>query len=366
MEPLKNMYHAAFLAAIGKALATVVPGADEQQFVTRTMAGNWHSLELKQRITRIAEVIHSFLSGQFQNDVHSLLQLKELMHTVAGRDNTFEHIYLAEYIALYGQHHPELAFMAMEQVTILSSCEFAIRPFIIANPIFAIARMQQWATHAHPSVRRLASEGCRPRLPWGMAIASFKKDPAPILPIITQLRNDDAEYVRKSVANNLNDISKDNPDIVLKLANDWKGQSKNTDWILKHACRTLLKKGDETALNLFGVANNVSCTVHQLSLGSEVVPIGGVLSFSCTLSHPYPQSKLLRVEYAITYQKTRDTGRKIFKLSEKEILPNTMQTFKRSQSFADMTTRKHFPGVHTLEIVVNGVVRATTTFQVVG
>lgn len=225
-------------------------------------------------------------------------------------------------------------------------------------------RMLRWSGHADASVRRLSSEGCRPRLPWAMGLPDFKKDPTPILPILENLKADPSEFVRRSVANNLNDIAKDHPEIVLELAKRWKGNSAGTDWILKHGCRTLLKQGKTEALIFHGFNPAVKANVKMLQW-SKKVNIGGDLIFEFEFfSHEKLPSRF-RVEYVIDYlTSTGKRSRKVFKLTENLSQPGARLRFTRKQSFKNFTTRKHYKGKHYLSIIVNGMELAKSEFLV--
>lgn len=359
------MYSADLIKRVGQVAGKALQDFSHKKFVADVFAPGWDALELKQRVRRIADSIHLQMAGDFKSDVKSLIKLTIALHEHAGRDNTFEYIFLADYAEQYGLKYPSLAFDAMERITILASCEYAVRPYIIADQDGALARMLQWTNHNHASVRRLASEGCRPRLPWAMALPALKAEPSPILPILEKLKHDSSEFVRRSVANNLNDIAKDNPDVVKELAGKWKGQSKEIDKILKHGCRTLLKKGDKDVLGFFGVADNVFCTVPTLEVPSSTVCIGDYLHFSFSVLNSGTHEASLRIEYEILYAKAAGkTGRKIFKISERTLTPGDSLEFSRRQSFADMTTRKHYAGEHKLSVVINGTVKASQTFWV--
>ena len=158
-----------------------------------------------------------------------------------------------DFVEVYGLDDWEASIPALEEFTQQTSAEFAIRPFIVRYPERTMAQMLEWAGHAHEGVRRLSSEGCRPRLPWAIALSALKADPSPILPILDRLKGDPSESVRRSVANNLNDISKDNPDVVIGVLRRW--QADDTDEmhrLTSHALRTLLKAGNLDALALLG------------------------------------------------------------------------------------------------------------------
>ncbi|MCC5940210.1 MAG: DNA alkylation repair protein, partial [Balneolaceae bacterium] len=215
-------------------------------------------------------------------------------------------------------------------------------------------QMLNWSRHHHSHVRRLASEGCRPRLPWAMALPRFKKDPAPILPILENLKDDPSEFVRRSVANNLNDISKDHPKLVLEIGKRWIGADVNRDKIIKHACRTLLKSGDVRALELFGFLEPSDIEILHFECDSSV-NMGKHLKFSFIVKNGGKKRSKVRIEYGIDYMKSNgSTNRKIFQISETVLKSGESKEFMRTQSFKKLTTRKHYPGRHALAILVNG------------
>lgn len=365
MEPLKNIFNTSFLRKVGGIAEANIKGFESGLFLKSVLAGDWEQRELKERVRRISTVLHEQMSGNYKKDIKQLLKLTEALRSDESNENTFGYIFLPDYIEQYGTSHFQESFAAMETMTTLISCEFAIRPFIIADTDAALKMMKGWCSHPHPSVRRLASEGCRPRLPWAMAIPALKKDPLPILPILEKLKNDSSEFVRKSVANNLNDIAKDNPEVVLGLAREWKGKTKHTDWIIKHGCRTLLKKANDHALQLFGLDNSLACRVTDLKLLSRKINIGDYLHFGFTLINDEPVDIALRIEYIICYVKANNKkSRKIFKITEGSYAPGKKILFSRKQSFADMTTRKHYAGPHTISIIVNGKEKAKVAFVV--
>ncbi len=358
------MFNTSFLRKVGGIAEANIKGFDAGMFIKSVLADDWGNLELKGRVRRISTVLHEQMSGDYKKDIKQLLTLTEALRSDKGGDNAFAYVFIPDYIEQYGTGHFKESFAAMENITTFITCEFAIRPFIMAHMDAALNFMKVWSRHAHPSVRRLASEGCRPRLPWTMALPALKNDPTPILPILEMLKNDPSEFVRKSVANNLNDIAKDNPDVALRIAKKWKGESKYTDWIIKHGCRTLLKKANNDALQLFGLDNNIACRVADLKLQNKKINIGDYLHFGFTLINEEQREVALRIEYLITYAKANNKqSRKIFKITENTYLPGKV-SFSRKQSFADMTTRKHYAGRHSISIVVNGVEKASLAFDV--
>jgi hypothetical protein len=197
-----------------------------------------------------------------------------------------------------------------------------------------------------------------------MGLPDFKRDPSPILPILENLKADPSEYVRRSVANNLNDIAKDHPDLALRIAEAWSGKNPATDWIVKHGCRTLLKRGNEAVLHLHGFNPLAKASVDQLMATKEVL-IGGHLAFSFVFVNKEKRRSRFRLEYSIDYQTlSGKISRKVFKLTENSFEPFQTFEFKRRQSFKQLTTRKHFKGKHRLRILSNGKEKASMEFFV--
>ena len=194
-----------------------------------------------------------------------------------------------------------------------------------------------------------------------MALPEFKRNPYPILPILERLKRDPSEYVRRSVANNLNDISKDHPALALELATGWYGDHADTDWIVKHACRTLLKQGDARAMTLFGYTAPKTVMLKDFCV-AESVSIGNRLPFSFRLASKKGPLGKLRVEYAVHFRlKNGEHGRKVFKISESEIVERE-KSIEKSHSFKPITIRTYYPGEHKIEVIVNGVGLASRIF----
>jgi 3-methyladenine DNA glycosylase AlkC len=329
---------------------------DEQQFLSFIYDREWEKRELKQRIRHITKGIHETFPASF----HSAL---EILRDIAPQCRGIEYLFFPDFVEMYGLEHWEESMDALEQFTEYSSSEFAVRVFIMKDQDRMMQQMQEWSKHDNYHIRRLASEGCRPRLPWAMALTSLKKNPTPIIPILDQLKQDPSLYVRKSVANNLNDISKDHPEKVKQLVQEWSGGYPFTDWIIKHGCRGLLKKGDIESLRLFGYKEPSDISVHRLSLSSDQLSLGDTLTFSFDVRNESIQPQKLRIEYGIDYVKANGKhSRKIFQLSQKEYPTGNVQV-KRKHLFKDLTTRKHYSGSHGVSILVNGEEKANAQFM---
>ncbi|MCD8167527.1 MAG: DNA alkylation repair protein [Bacteroides sp.] len=365
-EPFKNMYNEQFFDRFMKDLKLVINDFDACGFVDRVMDDEWENRELKQRCMHITTVLKEFLPADYKEAIAKIL---ELLEYVEEREPGFSVIddkkfgltleygaILDNYIEQYGLDHYETSVKAIEKITQFTSCEFVTHPFIRKYPEQMMKQMLVWSKHEHWGVRRLASEGCRPRLPWAMALPDLKKDPTPIIPILENLKNDPARFVRLSVANNLNDIAKDNPDIVIELAKKWKGESKEVDWVIKHGCRTLLKQGNPEAMELFGfgaAAKNI--TIENFQISTPEVKVGDSLEFSFKLLNKNDEKARIRLEYGLYYQKANGTlSKKVCKISEKEYAENSTTQMIRKHSFKVVTTRKFYPGLHQVAVVING------------
>lgn len=232
-ELLKNRYNDESLRALALSINTVYPPFQVDDFVNGIMDETWDGLELKARMRQITINLGRYLPDDYEQ---ALGVIDKIVAGYPEGFNDFTLMCFPDFVEVYGQEerHWNLSMAALERYTSSSSSEFAVRPFIINHEERMMRQMAAWARHGNEHVRRLASEGCRPQLPWGQVLGSFKKDPSPVLGILEQLKADPSPYVRKSVANSLNDISKTHPDLVAKIARDWYGKNSHTDWIVKH------------------------------------------------------------------------------------------------------------------------------------
>ena len=354
-ELLKNVYNQAFFDKLTKALIKVNPSFSKASFLKEIFNTEWESKELKQRMRHIAIVLRNKLAGSYSDQVKKILETIEQLKKNGYKSDGFELMFFPDFIELYGLEHYDVSIMAFEEVTQFVSCEFAVRPFIIQYEDKMLAQMALWSKHKHAMVRRLSTEGCRPRLPWAMALPSLKKDPTPIMPILEHLKNDSSESVRRSVANNLNDISKDNPDTVIELVKNWQGFSQETDWLIKHASRTLLKQGNSELMALFGFGAVDKIKINGFQILTPEVNIGDFVAFSFNLLNEDTTESKIRLEYGLYYQKANGSlSKKVFKISEKIYSENSTTFVHRKQSFKVITTRKFHLGEHRVAIIING------------
>lgn len=364
-EALKNIFSNALLAGFSESVQVVWPPFDRAAFIQRVFDADWPQRELKQRMRHIAQSLRAGLPTDYAEALDVVARTTQSLIEREGEKLAFEYCFLPDFVEIYGVETPDLSLSALETITRWSSAEFAIRPFLLRYPARLHLQMLAWSKHPSPAVRRLSSEGFRPRLPWGMGVPALKRDPSPILPVLENLRADPAETVRRSVANNLNDISKDHPELVLDIAGRWLGQHPDTDWIVRHACRGLLKKGNAAALAHFGFEQTTEGIALENFAFDPDVRIGGVLHFSFALQNNAPVAQAIRLEYGIDYLTgTGKTSSKVFKIKEINLAPAQREDIGRHQRFQDFTTRKHYPGRHRLCIRVNGQIFAEGDFEV--
>jgi 3-methyladenine DNA glycosylase AlkC len=310
-------------------------------------------------------VFHTFLPDDFPKATKLIEKIITQLRKDKGNEDRLVFAFFPDYIETYGLNDLKSSVKAIEFITQFVSCEFAVRPFLLKFGKPMMDQMITWSLHENHKVRRLASEGSRSRLPWGMALPEFKKDPMPLLPLLENLKNDPSEWVRKSVANNINDIAKDNPEVVLSIAAKWKGISKETDAIIKHGCRTLLKQGHAKILKHYGL-NATGIIISSFKIITPKVKIGDPVEFHFTVQNSTSKNKTIRLEYAMYYNKANgQLSKKVFKISERAFRSGETASIKRKQSFKLITTRKFYVGKHKLSLIINGEEKEAKTFELV-
>ena len=357
---LKNMYNREYLHKLAQDIYAVYPSFRVDEFLNSTMDETWDDLELKGRMRQITLTLGKYLPANYSEAI-------AVIDKVAANYGSWLEgfaLFFPDFVEVYGQDEKDwdISIAAIERYTPFASAEFAVRPFIINHQDRMMEQMYAWSKSENEDVRRLSSEGCRPALPWAQAIPAFKKDSTPVLPILERLKTDDALYVRKSVANNLNDISKTHPDLVATIAKDWYGKNEHTDWIVKHGCRTLLKKGNREALAIFGFHDAEAIDISDFTLDITSVSLGDDITFSFDIFAK--EATKVRLEYGVDYMKANGKrNRKIFQISEISLKENEKKLYTKKHSFANVSTRKHYLGHHSITLIVNGAERGTLDFD---
>ncbi len=361
-EPLKDLFFGRpFFDDLAAAIKTVYPAFDAEALLRRIFDDQWEGRELKDRMRHTTITLHDLLPPDYRAALAVLRQIAPRLDR-----HGFEKMIFPDFVERYGLDDWEASLPALEQFTQAASAEFAVRPFILKDQARMMAQLLAWAGHESPALRRLASEGCRPRLPWAIALPPLKADPSPILPILERLKHDPSEDVRRSVANNLNDISKDHPQVVINMLRRWRDDDgEDMRPLIHRALRTLVKAGHPEALELLGYASECAVAVRGLTVEPAAVALGGEVTFSFDLESTGQSPQDLMIDYVVHLM--RANGRqtpKVFKLTTRTIAPGETVHLRKKHSFKPVTTRKYYPGEHAVEIQVNGQVLARADFTV--
>lgn len=363
-EPLKDVFFKQeFFDDLAAACKAVYPPFDTERFLTRIYNEGWEERELKERVRHTTVTLHSLLPEDYRSALGLLYHVAPILHSYG-----FEKMIFPDFVEVYGLDDWDTSLPALEQFTQQASAEFAVRPFILKDQERMMAQMLVWTGHKSHHVRRLASEGCRPRLPWAISLPALKADPTPVLPILEHLKYDESESVRRSVANNLNDISKDNPNLVIELLRGWQiHDTAEIRWIINHALRTLVKAGDPDALELLGYPSQPAILVKDLVIEPNTVSLGDKITFSFEIESTGSSPQNLMIDYIVHLVRAKGKQtQKVFKLTKKTIAPGDTLTITKWHSLQPVSTRKYYPGEHAVEIQINGAVFARGEFMVIG
>ncbi len=311
-----------------------------------------------ERVRHIADALHVALPAGYPAALDILQPMaSQLTHG-------FQAVAVTEYVARFGLDDFDRSMDALATLTRFGTAEFAVRPFLAHAPDRALAKMSEWAGSDDEHVRRLASEGCRPRLPWAARVPALKADLTLAAPILEALKADPSLYVRKSVANHLNDIAKDRPDWLLGRLAQWSQDDSRTAWIVRHALRTLIKQGDPRALALIGVAHGADVAVRGFAIEPPTVCLGERIAIAADIASGSTGDQRLVVDYRIHYARAGGkTAAKVFKWKTFDLAAGETVALRISQTIRDFSTRRHHPGRHDVEIIVNGITMATGGFE---
>lgn len=358
MEPLKEMFNAAYYRRLANCVKQIYKPFDDSKFLVQAIAPI-AALSLNERMRHTSVVLHTYLPTDYQKSVGILKETIPLL--TPGYTN----LVFPDFVSQYGLHDFKTSLEALHYFTRFGSSEFAIRTFLKADLERSFKSVVQWSEDENEHVRRLSSEGSRPRLPWSFKLDAIIQNPALTKPILENLKQDDSLYVRKSVANHINDISKDTPDYVLKLVKGWDKEHPHTAWIVKRGCRSLFKQGDKRSLAAFNYTKDVKVALRKFKLSADSIRIGDSISFQFELKSEKSKKQKLMIDYRVYYVKKGGSALpKVFKLKELDLSINESVLISKKQSFKDFTTRKHFPGKHKLEIMVNGIIFKSVNFLV--
>lgn len=362
MAAIKEIYSPKNIRAMAKELKRNHQEFSAEEFC-RIVIPATKALELKDRVRLISRTLKQFLPDDFELALRIILNSTQSERNIDGLSG-FQAWPFTQYIEDFGLNFPRSSLMALKKITQAMSAEFALRPFLVQDLEFCIPILQSWAEDKNAHVRRLVSEGTRPLLPWAQRLQSIQKDPEICIGLLRKLRHDNEIYVRKSVANHLNDISKNHPEWLVAELQHWKKEFPSDPkilWIIRHACRSLIKSGHPGALRLLGykpprLRNSV------LKVSPKVLIFGKSLSLQFTAMAKRDESWL--IDYAVHHKKSNGQLKaKVFKWTRKQMSRGETLLLSKLHRFVPISTREYYSGSHLIEVFVNGKSVAKTDFR---
>jgi 3-methyladenine DNA glycosylase AlkC len=361
-EPLKTFFSTALVRRLAGDIARVHPGFPVRDF-SRDACRGLDALELLARGRHIADALGAHLPAAYPDAIGILLQSLGPEHAtdelIGVGMAPFFYLPHTLFVAERGLEHFDLSMGAQYELTKRFSAESSVRPYIARDPDRALAFLQSWATDTNPHVRRLVSEGTRLRLPWAVRVGWLDQNPERVLALLELLKDDASTMVRRSVANNLNDMGKVRSDFLIRTAGAWlEGASSERRILIEHALRSAVKRGDTDALRLLGYGQAPRVSIETVAFSPRRVRIGGRVAMTFGLNSTSTRQQQLLVDVAVHFVKARGVGAaKVFKLGRIALGPRERVELKTSFSLAVQTTRVPRPGRHAVDVIVNG--RAT-------
>lgn len=366
--PLKDSFGPAVPRRIARAIVAVHPAFPASAFIADALDG-YDDLELTPRVRQIARALNRHLPPDFDEAIGILLAS---LGPPSGREQltgmaAFLYAPHVFFVADFGREHWETSMRAQHELTQLFTAEYSIRTFLESEPERTLARLRQWAIDPSPDVRRLVSEGTRPRLPWAPRLRRFQVNPAPVLELLEVLKDDPSLYVRRSVANNLNDIGKDHPDVLVATCRRWlERPTKARRWLVRHALRSAVKRGDPAALDVLGFRASEPAVVHDVTLEPSRPRIGEGIRITAVVGNGGNGRTAFNVDPRIHFVKANGgRGPKVFKLREVELGVGQRVTLSKLVSLRQQTTRTHYPGEHQVDLLINGTTYPAGSFVIV-
>lgn len=370
-EALKTFFSPALVQRLAASLTEVHPSFPAGAFVRDATRG-LDALELTARGRHLAAAMHAHLPKAYPDALPILLASLGPPH---GTDELlgvgmapFFYLPHVTFVATYGLDHFDLSMEAQHALTQRFTCEWSVRPFLVKYPDATLAVLRRWTKDRSPHVRRLVSEGTRPRLPWATRVPWIDQHPERVLPLLEALKDDPASVVRRSVANHLNDLAKGHRDLALEVATRWlEGAPDERRALVAHGLRTSVKAGDRQALALLGAGARPRITVSPATFTPKRVAIGGATRVEVCLTAEGRKAQTLAVDLVVRFVKASGKASpKVFKLKRLELAPGASVTLAKTVSLAVHTTRRPFAGRHAVELLVNGETFPVGAFQVVG
>jgi 3-methyladenine DNA glycosylase AlkC len=369
-EPLKTFFSPALVRRLASDVAAVEASFDRAAFVRDATRG-LDALELLDRGRHIAGALGRYLPPDYPDALAVLVRSLGPEHAgdeMAGAGMApFYYLPHVLFVAARGLDDFEASMQAQYELTKRFTAEASIRPFIARDPERAFAYLRQWTRDSNAHVRRLVSEGTRLRLPWAPRVRWLDEHPDRVLALLEDLKDDSASYVRRSVANNLNDLGKVHPALLLRTAARWlHGAPPERPALVEHALRSAVKRGDREALHLLGYGRKPSVIIENISFTPRRVAIGGRVAIRFTVRNAGRVRQHLLVDLAVHFVKARATSAKVFKLKRVVLPASGRLRLDTSVSLAVHTTRVPRPGRHAVDAVVNGIRHRIGSFTVHG
>ena len=364
-NPLKDVFNERVIRKLAQDIKENFSGFNTADFVTETVS-RFPELGFLERSHHVKEMLHTFLPADFPAAADILIKSlgPELPDPGATAWDAFVVMAECALISEYGKEHYDVSMKALYEMTKRFSAEGDLRTFIEVDFDKTMTVLHSWCDDPNPHVRRLVSEGTRPRLPLSGRIPRFQKDPKPVIKLLDRLKDDQELYVRRSVANNINDIAKDNPDIAIATLRKWR-KSKNDDvqWIVRHASRSLIKQGNIEALVLLGYSSDVKIDVTPVILNKKSYEVGEKIELCFSIKSQEKDSAKLMIDYVISYTKAKGSSAdKVFKMRDIVVAPETSMDINKSHWLRNTSGRTHYPGPHTICLQINGIRYPGTEF----
>lgn len=371
-EAFKNLIHAGTVREASHHLQRAWPGFDSARFEALALQG-LDDLEFKARAMHLCAALEATLPPDFERAASQIEAAlappgagDDLSVLRSGPQGLAGWVVwpLGEFVVRRGIDAPQRALRTLHALTQRHTAEWALRPFIERHPEIVFATLADWCDDASAHVRRLVSEGSRPRLPWGMQLKGLIRDPSPTLALLRRLQDDPSAYVRRSVANHLNDIAKDHPQLIVQWLREYlPGAPAPRRALLKHACRTLIKQGHPQVLKAWGLGAPLRGEA-TLTLAPKALAVGDSVALTVQLRSHAARAQTLLVDYAVHHVKANgERTPKVFKGWTLQLGAHEHLTLHKRHSMRAVTTRRYHPGRHELDLRINGLIVARAFFQ---
>jgi 3-methyladenine DNA glycosylase AlkC len=366
-NPLKNAFNERVIKLLAAEIKKNYKAFKADEFFNETM-GKFPTLGFLERSKHIRDMLYKYLPAEYPKAAEILIKSlgPELGDDELGTFDGFVVMSQCDFVSTYGKNHFDNSMKALYELTKRFSAEGDLRTFLEVDYAKAMKMLHEWCNDPNPHIRRLVSEGIRPRLPLAGRIKRFQKDPKPVIELLDKLKDDSSLYVRRSVANNINDIAKDNPEIAIETLKRWyNSKSKNVQWVVRHASRSLLKSGNKDVLSFLGYPSNSAITVTPVIADNDYYSTGDKMLISFSISSDEKTKVKLMVDYVINYVKANGKGAdKVFKMRDIVIDPGQKINIEKAHWLRDTSGRKHFPGEHSISLQINGVRYPNTKFKI--